>query len=270
MELLILASGSSGNAVAVRAGETTVLVDAGVSALQIRKRLAAFGVDETELDAVLVSHEHSDHCRGLEVLLRRREVPVWASAGTWGAVRFRSRAGGELGSGRDTRVGSLVVRSVATSHDAAEPLAFVFEDGRHRVAVCTDTGIVTPLLGERLADLDVLLLEANHDADMLRHGPYPWPLKQRIASRLGHLGNHQTAAALDRLVHPGLAAVVGLHLSGENNCPELVRQTLRAAVPERVRVDAVPRDGMLRVRLGATVELEPVAIPPARPHAATA
>jgi len=269
MEVVVLASGSSGNALVVAHGDSVVLVDAGISALQVRTRMAAFGLDERMLTAIVVTHEHSDHCRGVDVLARRLELPVWATAGTWSRLDVRAPAGGEVRSGRSLRLGDLTFRPVATSHDAAEPVALVIENADHRIAVCTDTGVVTPLLEQRLADLDLLLLEANHDADMLRHGPYPWVLKQRIASRLGHLGNHQTAEALDRLVCAQLRAVVGLHLSGENNCPTLVRETLRAACPERVVVDAVPRDGMLRVRLGATLELEPVAIPPSPRRAAT-
>jgi phosphoribosyl 1,2-cyclic phosphodiesterase len=269
MEVVVLASGSSGNALVVAHGDSVVLVDAGISALQVRTRMAAFGLDERMLTAIVVTHEHSDHCRGVDVLARRLELPVWATAGTWSRLDVRAPAGGEVRSGRSLRLGDLTFRPVATSHDAAEPVALVIENADHRIAVCTDTGVVTPLLEQRLADLDLLLLEANHDADILRHGPYPWVLKQRIASRLGHLGNHQTAEALVRLVCAQLQAVVGLHLSGENNCPTLVRETLRAACPERVVVDAVPRDGMLRVRLGATLELEPVAIPPSPRRAAT-
>jgi phosphoribosyl 1,2-cyclic phosphodiesterase len=269
MDVAVLASGSSGNALVVAHGDTVVLVDAGISALQVRTRMAAFGLDETMLTAVVVTHEHSDHCRGVDVLSRRLELPVWATAGTWSRLDVRAPAGGEVRSGRALQLGGLTFVPVATSHDAAEPVALVIENTDHRIAVCTDTGVVTPLLEQRLADLDLLLLEANHDADMLRHGPYPWPLKQRIASRLGHLGNHQTADALDRLVCDQLLGVIGLHLSGENNCPMLVRETLRAACPERVVVDAVPRDGMLRVRLDATIELEPVAIPLAPRRAAT-
>lgn len=265
MELLVLASGSSGNATVVRAGGATVLLDAGISALQVRRRMAVLGVDESRLDAVLLSHEHSDHARGLEVLLKRRPVAVWATAGTWSRIPCRAPAGGELVSGRELVIGGLRVRPVATSHDAAEPVAMVLDDGTHRVAVCTDTGIVTPLLADRLAGVDLLLLEANHDADLLRHGSYPWPLKQRIASRLGHLGNHQSAEALSRIAPRGLRAVVGLHLSEENNRPELVCEALRPAVAPQVPVTAVRRGEMLRIVLdGPGAVLEAMVAPPAR------
>ena len=258
MEVFVLASGSSGNAVLVTSGETSLLVDAGVSALQIRKRLEAFEKSVDEIDAVLLTHEHSDHVRGLDVFLRRhRAAPVWTTHGTWSRIDVRSDSGGELSSGPTVRFGALSVTPVATSHDAAEPLAYVFDDGDHSAAVCTDTGIVTPLLEQRLQGCELLLLETNHDKDMLRHGPYPWSLKQRIDSRTGHLSNHQSCEAIDRVGSSVLKAVVGMHLSAENNCPNLVRDTLRETVGNGTRVDAVTRNEMLRIILdGKGVDFE--------------
>ncbi len=261
MEVLILASGSSGNAAVVRGGGVSVLLDAGLSTLQIRRRLEALGGDIDEVEAVLVSHEHFDHKSALEVFCRHHRAAVWATPGTWTQLP-RVPAGGELQSGRPLRFGGIVVTPVATSHDACEPVAFLVDDGVTRLALCTDTGIVTPLLAERLTACDLLLLEANHDADMLRHGPYPWPLKQRIASRHGHLGNHQAQEALDRLRHPGLKAVVGMHLSEENNDPGLVRRCLTEAVGAGPVVDTAARREMLRiVAADGTVELTRHAAP---------
>jgi len=251
MEILVLASGSSGNATLVTSGETSLLIDAGVSALQIRKRLEAFGRSPDQVDAVLLTHEHSDHVQGLDVFLRRhREAPVWTTQGTWSRLEVQSNGGGELKSGATVSFGSLKVTPVATSHDAAEPLAFVFDDGEHSAALCTDTGIMTSLLEQRLQGCELLLLEANHDKDMLRHGPYPWSLKQRIDSRTGHLSNHQSQEAVDRVRSSVLRAVVGLHLSAENNCPILVCETLRETAGDHAAVAAVTRDHMLRVALG--------------------
>ena len=187
---------------------------------------------------------------------------MWATHGTWSRVPVRARTGGELESGRDLPVGSLRVRPVATSHDAAEPVAFVFDDGLQRVALCTDTGVFSTLLGQRLADCDLLLIETNHDADMLRHGPYPWHLKQRIASRLGHLGNHQTEEALDELRCDRLKGVVGLHLSAENNSATLAGEALRRAMNGHAPVAVVPRTEMLRVTVGSSATFEVLPVPP--------
>jgi phosphoribosyl 1,2-cyclic phosphodiesterase len=186
VEALVLASGSSGNAVLVRSGETALLVDAGISALQVRRRLEVFGCLADDITAVLLTHEHSDHVRGLDVLAKRHRLPVWATAGTWSGMAVRSASGGDLASGRKVAFGSITVTPIDTSHDAREPVALVIEDGRHRLGLCTDTGIITALLEQRLQGCDLLLLEANHDADLLRAGPYPWELKQRILSRHGH------------------------------------------------------------------------------------
>lgn len=264
MEILVLASGSSGNSVLVRAGGVSLLVDVGVSAAQVRKRLEAFGGSPEEVGAVLLTHEHGDHIRGLEVFLRRhRDAPVWTTHGTWSALKVRSNGGGELLSGRTVRFGDLRVTPVGTSHDAAEPVAFVFDDGRHSAAYCTDTGQVTTLLGQRFQGCELLLIEANHDADMLRNGPYSWPLKQRIASSTGHLSNHQSAEAVSELSSSLLKAVVGLHLSAENNCPIMAGDALRAAVGDAVPVTAVNRTEMLRVSLNARgARLEHCDLPP--------
>jgi phosphoribosyl 1,2-cyclic phosphodiesterase len=262
VEVFVLASGSSGNSILVRSGETSVLVDVGVSALQLKKRLECFGCAPSDVDAIFLTHEHSDHIRGLEVFLRRHHsAPVWTTRGTWSRVPVKTRTGGEVESGRDYPVGSLRVRPVATSHDAAEPVAYVFEDGLQRIAVCTDTGIFTHLLEQRLAGCDLLLIETNHDADMLRHGPYPWQLKQRIASRLGHLGNHQTEEALDRIRCAQLKGVVGLHLSAENNSIQLAKESLQRSMNGSVPVTAVPRTEMLRVVVGDTAVFESIVLP---------
>jgi phosphoribosyl 1,2-cyclic phosphodiesterase len=256
VEALVLASGSSGNAVLVRSGETALLVDAGISALQVRRRLEVFGCLADDITAVLLTHEHSDHVRGLDVLAKRHRLPVWATAGTWSGMAVRSASGGDLASGRKVAFGSITVTPIDTSHDAREPVALVIEDGRHRLGLCTDTGIITALLEQRLQGCDLLLLEANHDADLLRAGPYPWELKQRILSRHGHLGNHQTAEAVDRLRSPSLQAVVGLHLSAENNLPERALEALHEGVGGAAPVHVVPRTEMLRITLENSLVFE--------------
>jgi len=273
VEVLVLASGSSGNAALISSGETSLLVDIGVSALQIQHRLEVFGRTPEEVDAVLLTHEHSDHVRGLDVFLRRhRQAPVWTTRGTWSRLDVRCDGGGELVSGKTRMYGDLRVTPVSTSHDAAEPLAFIFDDGSHCAAFCTDTGKFTTLLQQRLLGCELLMLEANHDTDMLRHGPYPWPLRQRIDSSTGHLSNHQSLKAVDQVKSSVLRAVVALHLSAENNCPDLVCETLKSAVDEDLPVMAVTRNEMLRVTLdgdGAHLERRVLPKPLKRSDVAT-
>jgi len=265
VEIAVLASGSSGNAVFVRSGESGVLVDAGISQLAIRRRLEAVGYPMEGISALLVTHEHSDHVGGIPVLLKRHPMPVWATAGTWSRLTVRSSGGGELRSGRVLRLGGLQVLPVATSHDASEPVAFILDDGSVRVGICTDTGVVTPLLEERLKACDLLFLEANHDADMLRHGPYPWHLKQRIASRHGHLANHQAQEALARLVSPALRGVIAMHLSETNNLPGLAEECFAGVVNGAIPVGVASRDHILRITVdAATVRMERLQAPPSR------
>ncbi len=213
MRFAVLGSGSGGNAAVVESGGTRLLVDAGLSAKQLVLRLRRIGIEPDTLSGILLTHEHGDHVRGLDVLVRQFDIPVWMTAGTWSKVKVRCGGGGEITPGREWSIGGLNVIPVATSHDAAEPVAFVFEDGDRRLGYCTDTGVFTTALQQRFAGVDLLLIEANHDADLLRHGPYPWPLKQRIASRHGHLANHQTQEAIEAVASQALKAVVGLHLS---------------------------------------------------------
>lgn len=222
----MLASGSSGNALVVEADGTAILIDCGVSCRQIETRLRAAGVDIGRLTAVLLTHEHSDHVQGLEVFLRRHPLPVAATDGTAKALNGALPDVEVLGSGREVRFGPLSALPFAVSHDAREPVGFVVEHAGRRVGLFTDSGVATALAVERLSGCEVLLLESNHDLDMLHLGPYPWALKQRIASRTGHLSNEQARRLLDRLVHSRLQLVVGMHLSRQNNLPELVRREL--------------------------------------------
>lgn len=250
MRVTVLASGSQGNAVAIEAGETAILIDCGVSCRQVERRLRWAGLEPARLAAVLLTHEHDDHVQGLEVFLRRYPVPVGATAGTVAACAGAFVPEVVLESGREVVMGSLTVLPFAVSHDAREPVGFVVRHNGRQVGLLTDTGVATELVVARLEGCHALLLEANHDLDMLRHGPYPWPLKQRIASRTGHLSNEQAQALLDRLVHPQLRVVVGMHLSQQNNCPELVRRDLgRPLAGSAVRLAVARQDEPLTVEV---------------------
>jgi len=251
LRLSILASGSSGNATVVEVDGTRILVDCGISLRQLDRRMQEVGLEIGGLDAVVVSHEHDDHVRGLEVLRRRHRLPVLASEGTADALRRIPGVDGSVRAGRALKIGDLEILPVATSHDAREPVGFVFIHRGIRVALVTDTGTVTDSLAEQLVACNGLLLEANHDSDLLRYGPYPWALKRRIASNTGHLSNSQAQAAIERLAHDGLELVVAMHLSQENNRPELAGQELaRPLVGSRVNVEVARRDRPVVVEVG--------------------
>lgn len=221
-----MASGSTGNALVVETQEGAVLFDCGLGPRVLAARLQQVGVKPEALKALVLSHEHADHTKGLEHFCRRYGVPVLATAGTWEALGGIPQGGELLCLGKACEVAGLSLLPVPTSHDALEPAAFVLEAAGLRVGLLTDTGIVTELLLERLAGCHGLFLETNHDLDMLRFGPYPPVLKQRIASRHGHLSNEQARAALERWAHPQLRQVVAMHLSQENNSPQLVQREL--------------------------------------------
>ncbi len=252
MRISVLASGSNGNAAVVEADGTCLLLDCGISCRQLVTRMQALGIDPGRIDAVLLTHEHDDHVKGLEVFLRRHPVPVLATAGTVQGMAAPPAGAEALTPGREVRLWALTVLPVPTSHDAREPVGFVLENDGYRVGYVTDTGVVTQLLVERLAGCHALLLECNHDRDMLRVGPYPWPLKQRIASRTGHLSNEQSCGALERLVHSGLEVVVGMHLSQTNNSPHLVTRELAAVLSgSGVRLAVASQHAALVVERGA-------------------
>lgn len=248
MRLTVFASGSSGNALLVEAGATRVLLDCGVSCRRLSRYLADRGLRPDDLHGVVLSHEHHDHVSGLRTLLGRYTIPLLATAGTAAGLNGSGSVAAVLASGRQVTIGELDLLPVATAHDAREPVAFVLRHGRLQVGVLTDTGAVTTLLRERLAGSHALLVEANHDVDMLRLGPYPWPLKQRIASRSGHLSNEQARILVESVAHGGLQTVVGMHLSAENNRPELAaRELARPLAGSSVRVAVAQQSEPLEV-----------------------
>jgi phosphoribosyl 1,2-cyclic phosphodiesterase len=252
MRIAVLASGSSGNAAVFEAGGTRLLVDAGLSYRQFQRRLLEVGLHVRDLGAVVISHEHSDHVAGLEVLVRHLEAPVLATAGCAEALDPALGVEGTLAAGREVRIGALAVTPVATSHDAAEPVGFVVRHGDCRVGLATDTGCVSAELLEAFSGCQAVLLESNHDPDMLLVGSYPWPLKQRISADTGHLSNFQAQRAVERLCHAGLEVVVGMHLSRENNRPELaIAELARPLAGSSVRVAVADQVRPLLVELAA-------------------
>lgn len=223
MKVCLLASGSKGNALLVCSDRCRVLIDAGLSARELCRRLHAVGVAPDTLDAVLVTHEHVDHVRGLGLLSRRYQLPVYLHHAVAAAVADQHRPSrvAEFDSGLDLLVGDLAVRAFPVTHDAAATVGFTVSSTAGKVGCATDLGIATRLVAEELRGCQVLVVESNHDEALLRDGPYPWPLKQRIRSSHGHLSNGDSAALLASLCWAGLEAVFLAHLSEINNRPEL-------------------------------------------------
>jgi phosphoribosyl 1,2-cyclic phosphodiesterase len=231
-----LGSGSSGNATIVEAqaadGErpTRLLVDCGFAPRQLALRLASRGLQIADLDAVFVTHEHSDHVGGVLALQRRHGTAVWASAGTWAAATAKIDDAPACHIARDGHaivIGALSLTPFAVPHDAAEPLQLTCSDGQRRIGILTDIGEPTQGVAQALQDCDALLLETNHDAAMLAASAYPTWLKRRIGGTRGHLANGQSAALLDACRHKGLRHVVAAHLSRQNNRPELALAALK-------------------------------------------
>lgn len=235
MRIAVLGSGSRGNATLVVAGRTRLLVDAGFSGRDLEGRLVRVGVTPDELAAILITHEHADHTRGMGVLARRWRLPVYLTRVTHRAVSRTLRGTEDVRYYRATEpflIGDVEVRPFLTAHDAADPVAVCLRDTRsgHKLGLATDLGRPTAAVRHALSGCDVLLLEANHDEVLLRTGPYPWSVKQRIASSHGHLSNQAAALLAADLWHPGLAAVVLAHLSDACNEPRYAR----AAVAEQL------------------------------------
>jgi phosphoribosyl 1,2-cyclic phosphodiesterase len=235
VSVCVLASGSRGNAIYVSDGRTAILIDAGLSGIEIQRRMAARGLDPASLDAILVSHEHTDHIQGVGVLSRRFGLTVHISDATREAS---NNALGKLSAirpfccGETFSIGELVVHPFSTSHDAADPAGFTIRCNGSKVGVATDLGIATSVVKTHLQACDILVLEANHDDRMLIDGPYPWPLKQRIRGRSGHLSNEDAALLLDGLRHDRLAHVILAHLSEENNTPDIARKTIEMVLKD--------------------------------------
>ena len=238
MRLVSIASGSSGNCTYIGSENTHFLVDAGISTKRIEQGLHEIGVKGSDLSGIVITHEHSDHIRGLGLLAKRYEIPVYGTEETLLELQGKKCLGGEypkellVGIRPDVEfsVGEMDILPFSIDHDAANPVAYRFRHGRKQVAVATDLGHYDSYIIDHLQGLDALLIESNHDVNMLQVGPYPYPLKQRILGERGHLSNEASGQLLCRILHDHIKAIVLSHLSKENNLPELAYETVRAEV----------------------------------------
>lgn len=224
MKFASLGSGSAGNALLVCAGKTQLLMDCGFGLKDSIARLSSLGVAPGHLTAIVVSHEHGDHVAGVARLARKFDLPVWLTHGTLRS-QFNAFAGiakcHEIDPHQLFSIGDLEIQPYPVPHDAAEPAQFVFCDGARRLGVLTDAGCSTPHIEAMLSGCDALVLECNHDVDMLMQGDYPYSLKQRVGGRLGHLSNQQAAALLSSLDTRRLQHLLAAHLSTKNNTAAL-------------------------------------------------
>jgi phosphoribosyl 1,2-cyclic phosphodiesterase len=222
----VLGSGSRGNSVYIESGKTGILIDAGFSGKELEKRLKSVGRDLSHVRALCITHEHNDHISGAGVISRRCKLPTYINGGTLAAGEKRIGklfALKEFETGDLLEIGDLQVRSFRISHDTADPVGYVVSNGKKSIGYCTDTGKVSHLIGTRLAKCNGLILEFNHNLQMLKDGPYPLPLQQRVRSSRGHLCNEDAAVFLAGLVGDHLQTVVLAHLSETNNTPALAQ-----------------------------------------------
>lgn len=237
MRLCSIASGSSGNCVYVGSDTTHLLMDVGISGKRTEAGLAELGLTMKDIDAICITHEHADHISGLGVLLRKYEVPVYATRGTLEAIKSTSSLGQideslfrVVAPDERCTIKDISLYPVRTSHDAADPVAYRIDYDGRRIGLVTDLGCYNDYTVECLRNLDLLYLEANHDVHMLQVGPYPYYLKQRILGERGHLSNEAAGKLLSRLLHDNMQAIVLGHLSKENNLPELAYESVRVEV----------------------------------------
>lgn len=233
MRFASLGSGSEGNALLVEAGHTRVLMDCGFGLREAITRLARLGMVPEQLNGILVTHEHGDHIGGVARLARKFDLPVWLTHGT---LRSQQQRFADVQDIREFdphqvfTIGDIEITPYPVPHDAAEPAQFVFGDGARRLGVLTDAGCGTPHIEATLNGCHALVLECNHDRDMLMNGDYPYSLKQRVGGRLGHLSNLESAAILKRLDSANLQHLIAAHLSRKNNTTELAAQALCGAL----------------------------------------
>lgn len=232
MKFCSLRSGSGGNAIYINHKDVHILVDAGLSGRTIEKALLNIGINPKSLSAILITHEHKDHIIGAGVLSRRYNIPIYANKATWEVMEKDIKEISEKNklyftTGEEFEIGDVKIIPFKKSHDAVEPVGFSFKCGDKKISIATDLGYMTRGVANHLIGSDIVLLEANHDIEMLINGSYPWPLKKRILSNVGHLSNDAAADTLMKLFKMKAIGIAFLgHLSQNNNKPELAFATV--------------------------------------------
>ncbi len=226
MRFCVLGSGSKGNCTYVESQGIAILIDAGFSGVEIQRRLGCIGVELNNIQALLVTHEHGDHISGVGVLSRKLSIPVFVNAPTLAAGKALTRlhAVHEFKTGTSFSCFHLSIHPFSISHDSADPVGFTIADGHSSLGYCTDTGMISKLIQHHLSRCNGLVLESNHDLEMLRNGHYPPYLQQRVRSKNGHLANPEAIKFLDGLINPSLRHVVLAHISESNNCPQVIQE----------------------------------------------
>lgn len=232
MQFSVLASGSTGNAIYVETEEHSFLVDAGLTGKNMVKLFEQIGRDPAKLDGILVTHEHSDHIKGVGVMARKYKLPVFANEKTWKAMDGLI---GEIsidqkfvfGMESVQSFGSLEIESFGVSHDAAEPMFYIFRSGRRKLVIITDTGYVSDRMKGLISNADMYVFESNHDIQMLRMGRYPWNVKRRILSDVGHVSNEDAALAMSDVIGDNTKRIYLAHLSKDNNMKDLARMSVQ-------------------------------------------
>jgi phosphoribosyl 1,2-cyclic phosphodiesterase len=265
MRMKSIASGSSGNSIYVGTADTHILVDVGISRKKIENGLSELELCGDDLNAILITHEHSDHVSGLGVFLRKYCVPVYATQGTIDAIKRMSNLGEfdrsllhVIGNDESFAIDDIEVSPVSISHDAADPVAYHFESNGVQTAILTDLGTYDDRIVKRMQGLSAIYLEANHDIRMLETGRYSYPLKQRILGKRGHLSNESSGRLLSELLNNDMKHIFLSHLSRENNLPELAYEAVRLEIEladNEYRGDDFPIDIARRDMPGMTLEL---------------
>jgi len=253
MKINTLMSGSSGNAIYIETEQSKVLIDAGQTGKGLAQALwEGCQIQPGELDAIFITHAHRDHIQGAGILSRKYDLPLFATEGTWSEMssligKVKPHNIHYIGVGEKTEIQDLQLESFPISHDALEPVGFRCSTADKTVGIATDSGVFTARMAQVLDNVDCLILEANHDLEMLNKGPYPWPLKKRIASVIGHLSNEGAGKALLKTLGERTKEVILAHLSEENNRPPLALQTVQELLEqnqirlEEVNITVAPR-----------------------------